>query len=242
MKKTTIILLILILLINITTAAQPEPQVINPTEFTLQLAYPKFTKIKTNTEFKFHLHVYNATGIIQTNETTSCYFHLYANNGSHILETQFDYDSNNQDFDTTIPATKLSYEGEYTMISWCNNTENHGGFESGLANAYKTNRIQPTQATPLIIAIGLFAIIILFFGNSIDKEHWVLKFFILTIVINCLYLIGAIALNTHDIGINLYRAGITFAIIFGLYITIFVFKQTMDQIKTKKKKTMKKTK
>ena len=244
MNKTIICFLFMIILSTGVFAASPFVQE-SPSGSSWTIVNPKIEQYKLGTgAAHYHFHVYNSTGFIVTNATdggTGCFIHVYDSTGSHIVEEDLIFDSNGIDFFYNATGTAVTKEGKYSYIVQCNSSA-HSGFLSTSIEVVRDNTIDPEKAKALIFAIALFALILLFFANTVDeKEHWILKLLALVFVVICLFLLGAMAFNVHSFGLRLYNIGITFAGIFILYLSIFVYKAIMDQVKINKK-SMKKSK
>lgn len=122
-NKYIIGLLVMLLVILPLISAQPPFE--STTGAGMQFAYSPYYYVKENTVFNLHVHVVNDTAI-QTNATTSCIVHLYNSTGSHIVEGNMGWDSNNIEFKYTIAASNFT-NGVHAYIIYCNNTnkENH---------------------------------------------------------------------------------------------------------------------
>jgi len=128
-KKVILLLLGMLLLFSFSfVSAIPPVQISDPTTG-LTISYPKIEYVKAGEEFNFHAHVFNTTnGLAVTNTSTSCFFHGYYSNGTHVIKENMTFESGGVDFAITIPAV-LIVSGRYTWIVQCSSAE-AGGFIS----------------------------------------------------------------------------------------------------------------
>ena len=110
-------LLMALLLLSPVLVQGVNPIQVNLQPNTCEIIYPKFNNIPINSPFAFHIHVHNATGMLMTNTTTSCMFHLYNITGKHIIESNMSFESNKIDFFYNLPQLNRS---KYTILVNCN--------------------------------------------------------------------------------------------------------------------------
>lgn len=133
----------------------------------LQFGYSPYEVVKANTDFKLHIHVVNDTEI-QTNTTTSCYVHLYNSEGSHIVESQMGWDSNDVEFTYTIGGGNFTI-GSHAYIIWCNNTNKQIHLVNGVFEVTNTgNKNSDVLETFFIIfSIIIFGYLLITLLNTL---------------------------------------------------------------------------
>lgn len=97
----------------------------------IEILYPTIDYVTQNQDFIFNFHTYNSSnGILLTNETVTCYFHLYNSTGGHPfaindpLTIPF---GDAFDFEVSVDKGNFSDLGDYSYIFHCNTSET-GGF------------------------------------------------------------------------------------------------------------------
>lgn len=174
---------VLFFLLVLTVSAQPpllEEQISG--DNTLQIAYPKLPYAELDKGFKFHFHVFNSNGTLQTNATTDCLFHLYNRSGSHIVETWLNFDTNMVDFEYTLSSADWHGLGVYSYIVQCNQSE---GGEDGWASVnfeVTKNGLEKREpggmiAVTILLPI-LLSIILLVGAVSLGDSHHAFKIFL----------------------------------------------------------------
>lgn len=175
MKKELLIGVFVILLLIPLISAPPQVQ-LNTGDKGLEIKYPAYEFVQQHGSFTLHTHVFNKSdGLLVTNSTTSCILHLYYPNGSHLLERNMSFDSNNIDFELFISKGNFSVLGIHAYIIQCDATS-IGGFVSGMFDVTPSG-IELTEGrsiTYFILILGslfifilcLYASIIIPFKNS----------------------------------------------------------------------------
>ena len=169
-KKIKICLFFVILLafavISFAQANPPTPQTTSEYGKGIQIVYPKFNYIEYGTNFSFHIHAFNGTNHILTNETTNCTFHLYNSSGNHVLKQIMFFDDP-FDFEVIItpPIFKLGY---FSYIVQCQTyTAFQGNQEAGfVSDSFKVTMIGEddiNKDTTAGLAITIFIILIAIF-------------------------------------------------------------------------------
>ena len=141
------------------------------TEGLLKIEYIPFNKVPANDDLTFHIHVYNSSGHLQTDTTTSCYVHFYNNSGSHVHEEVMLLDSNGVDFFVSDFAFTL-IPGTYAYIAWCNNTDEGGFISNSFEVLEDINEPVRSDLIPLTIVFGsfLFGLIFVYCGINLRTE------------------------------------------------------------------------
>lgn len=128
MKKILLVTLFIIIMCNIVYSAPPFIQEVE--EFgNLQIEFPIYNEYEYGTDIRLHFHVLNSTGMLQTNVTTFCMFHLSNRTQEHLVETNLDFDDNGYDFEITLNKSLFKLNNFYQVLTQCNNT-NEGGIVS----------------------------------------------------------------------------------------------------------------
>jgi len=111
-------------------AAQPPFQQTTIVTTGIQVEFPKFEYLQIGESFQLNVHPFNASnGLLLDNTTTDCNIHAYYKNGTHAVDANMNYDSEDMDFYVTLPA-ELFTGGKGSYIIYCN-ASNIGGFASG---------------------------------------------------------------------------------------------------------------
>jgi len=233
MKKLTI-LFMFIILSSLALAVPPiTSEFVGDVELKLQIN--QFTTYEYGLPRWNNIHIYNSTNgdlLTPSTDNIHCQIHLINSQGFEIAEQNA---SENGDH-WYLNGSSILPLGVYSYDIHCQHDDaDLGGFVQGEFEIINKNIISPEKSQAILFAIGLFAFLLLTFSSSIDYEkHWALKFLILILVVICLFLIGTMALNIHEIGFNLYRLSLAFASLFLIYVSIFIFQEIMSHVKVKK--------
>lgn len=93
----------------------------------VQIESPIFQYKYLNEEHKFNIHAFNTSdGTQLSNNTTSCYLHLYSGelNGRHILRDDLEYSEG--DFYLEVNDSKFNQTGIYSVLFYCSNDDGAG--------------------------------------------------------------------------------------------------------------------
>lgn len=167
MNKGIIIFIICIFLIlPIFSLSAKITQVTENPLTALDIVNPKFDYYKFGENIELNFQVYNSSGFLLDNTTVSCEFHLYHENGYHVLNQTLNY--HYDEFYVTLNNSILDNERQYTYIMWCENSE--GGFISSnfivnQSGSETVNNFFPTILVFLIL-IGVY----FFFGDLHQKK------------------------------------------------------------------------
>ena len=169
MKFSFIFIFIFLLAVPLISAQPTSTQTNLNTNVGVDIKFPAIGHIRQNENFIANFHVFNkSTGLLLTNDSTSCEFHLYNNGGNHILiVNQFEFDIGDRDFEIEVNKGNFTRLGAYSYVVQCNTT-NLGGFASvGIevtADGFESKTF-PTQ-----FFIILFAFLLIVVG--LLKERW----------------------------------------------------------------------
>lgn len=181
-NKSLFLVLGIFLLFSLTfVAAQPPFQQSSTTG--LQIEYQKFEYFQIGEPFEINAHVYNQTGYPLTNETVTCYFHAYAMNGTHVIDTVMSFDEENNDFYYMIPG-ELFTGGKASWTLSCNDSST-GGFVSAPAFITRTG-FELTTSEALIYSVLALGVLLLFlisfyflistpYQNEVNEKGAVIK-------------------------------------------------------------------
>lgn len=97
----------------------------------LEIDFPKIEFFKLGDPLQLNFHVFNNSGILVLNDTTSCVFHLFNFTGGHLIEELMSFSVGDNDFFFDINVGNLSVVGAYSFLIRCNTTTVQGGFVSG---------------------------------------------------------------------------------------------------------------
>ena len=164
LTKILIVVLIVAAIAFTVKGAPPVTTVFEGSEG-FEIEFPTIDYTQVNKGVSFHFHVFNlSNGQPVINDSVSCFFHLYHNNGSHIYKNQNVEFEPSDLFDWSVPISSGNFStvGTYSYIFQCNNTHK-GGFVSrqiivtgsGVEELLSDNNTSSTS-----ISIVLFIIII----------------------------------------------------------------------------------
>lgn len=139
------------------------------------IAYPKYDTLALDEEFILKINVFNATMSSLTNDTTTCYFHLYNGNprGATAYEdiANYTFDIGGGMFEWDIPAEFFNTTGEYAYNIKCNSS-NEVGYVNSIYRVTPTGEDLNTPQAILYIGY-LFAMggmFLLFLYGSLAFE------------------------------------------------------------------------
>jgi len=175
MSRSVNIFFLLLILFSIGVFAVP-PQTSTNNDVELEIIYPKFEAYKEGYETKLYYHVYNATGLLMTNETTTCVIHIYNFTGAHILEQDLLWDDNNVDFYAELTPNIYNEVGDYSYLVHYNTTL-QGGYISSTFQVTPTGKITDNNVilTAMLLFGGFILCLFFFYKNISKEEHWMLK-------------------------------------------------------------------
>ena len=155
-------LLSIMLFLSLTPLISPAPpfQTTAGTEG-YDIIYPKIEYLKAGQDFTFHFHVNNiSTGLLLTNSSVTCKFHLYNSSGNHIIEQQnlFLMDSNNIDFFYKVKGGNFT-TGEYGALIGCNSSA-FGGYVSFPFYVTSTGNELTSSESIIYFLVTIFAFFI----------------------------------------------------------------------------------
>ena len=91
-----------------------------------EIRTPTAEYITTGETIKSHIHAINITtgsNNALTNDTTTCYLHLYNDIGSHLIEQDYGWDSNDLEWAMTIDGGNFTEAGHYTFYIQCTSSD-----------------------------------------------------------------------------------------------------------------------
>lgn len=184
MKKSGLLMGVLcLLLIGLVTAQPPFSQTTRFNEGYI-IEFPQQGTLPFGENYTFGFHVYNiSNGVPIDNTTTSCYFHLYNNNGEHLIESEIPFMKENE-WEILVLSGNFSEEAEYSYIVQCNSSI-LGGFN---AIGFQVSNAQieiPTSESIiyilltlgvfLIFGLGLYFSIAIPYSNQTNEKGAVIK-------------------------------------------------------------------
>ncbi len=132
MKKVNFIWIFLFLSLIFPISINAQPPFQAPTEFEegYILQFPKFDFIEKDQDMRFSFHVFNLSdGLLITATDASCEFHLFDNEGDHLVDQLMKMDAEEFDFEILIAGGNFTRIGHYDYIAQCNSSR-IGGFVS----------------------------------------------------------------------------------------------------------------
>jgi len=129
-----------------------------------EIRTPVTEYLKVGEDIKSHLHVINiTTGSLNslTNDSTTCYIHLYNETGSHIIEQDYGWDSNDLEWALTINGGNFSTAQDYPFYIQCTSTDSVCAV-SGMVTSTLSGE---PQATGNLLALMIILCFIMFVGT-----------------------------------------------------------------------------
>lgn len=156
------------------------------------IEFPKIDLIEVGKDFDFSFHLFNATNaILITNDTASCDFHLFNNDGSHILtKIEVNFDNENGDFQITVSGDNFIEEKNMGYIMQCNDSIK-GGFVS-VPISITENGKKERDYDFAIYFIVLISWVLLIIGININDYPMVAFSGILMLVIGVFIMINGL--------------------------------------------------
>jgi hypothetical protein len=140
------------------------PQVNYNIQIGYEIVFPKVDYLKANQDFTFHFHVNNISdGLLLTNSSINCRFHMYNSSGNHIIEQNniVNMDSNRIDFSYKVSGGNFT-RGQYSYLFSCNSSA-FGGIASVPFMVTTTGEELKSPESILYFLVTLFAFSIFFF-------------------------------------------------------------------------------
>ena len=173
MRKLFLFFFVLLLLVPFIDAAKATQTFSG--DVGLELRIPPAEFVKQNTAIQSNIYVYNkSSGIIMTNETTSCIAHLYNLTGRQILAQDMEYNDDNDDFFVEVDKNNFSDLGFISFIIQCN-TSNEGGFVSGSVEVTPEGKAMEDYSNfsfAIVAIIFLFVTILVVVGLFKSEAIW----------------------------------------------------------------------
>jgi len=157
MKKLFLVLALVIIFINLVGAVK-ETQILDNG---CSIEAPVAESIMIEETIKSHLHVVNTTtgsNNSLTNDTTECYIHVYNDVGSHIIEQNYSWDSNDLEWVTTLEGGNFSTKGLYSFYVQCTSLDSICFVRGSVMANSVGDTLDEAQA---ILSVGLLAIMVL---------------------------------------------------------------------------------
>ena len=262
MKK--VILPIIFLFLISFTFAQP-PIFTQFVDEGLTVDFVKINIQEQNKDFQYNFHVFNTSnGIRLSNSTTNCTFHLFMNDGVHVIqEMDIPFDVVGKDWQLTVNGNNFSRLGEYAYLIDCSSTEGLGGSVSiGFEVTESGFGVTEGQAiiyfialiiAMLFLSLFLFGAITIPWGHSTDPEENIIsvndlrfvKIFLIAIsYVMAMFIFGLLRSITGGLLVftgvsNLFNWGyqVMLAFMYPLIVLTFVFAFIifLQNLTTKKK-------
>jgi hypothetical protein len=141
-----------------------------------EIIYPKIYFLQPNQTHTFNFHVNNISdGLILTNSSVSCRFHLYNSSGNHILEKNNVKDMDtNLDFYVIVTGGNFTKIGEYGYLFSCNSSS-FGGYISAPFQVTYSKMLIPTSESILylllVLGILILFLVSLYFSASLPYSN-----------------------------------------------------------------------
>lgn len=218
----SIFLLLALALVNAKTASVTESF-----QNGLVIKQPFIETHKINTNYILDLHVYNSTGSPTLNKTIGCYAHLYNETGTHIAKVYQRVVSDDFDFEFTFNSNNFSKLGEYSIISYCNDSSIGGYSEQYFRvnnNGQADNSYTAINNLAVVIALLLLSFIFLYFAFNLTEDHFILRLLLLFFALIPTLLIARPLSHGFDESIlKLLSIPTWFFRIFVCYFSVYLF-------------------
>lgn len=228
MKKPILFLFVFLLLVSLVSAAKTVQTSVS-TVAGLDIRIPQGEFLERNTDVTSNIHVFNkSSGIVMTNETTSCLLHIYNKSGDHIAEEDYSFSKNNIDFTLDIDGNNFSQLGIIAFLIKCN-TSNEGGFVSGSFEVTETGEEEETEAEAIkliaaLIGILILAAVLIVFAFKLDEEHYILKIFFMLMALATLTVIPQLLIKgIYYAGANILNISLWAYRFFIIYLFLYIF-------------------
>lgn len=138
----------------------------------LRIEYPLIEYYDVSGQYiKARFHVYNSTGSILDNTTTSCWIQFYNNTGNTTIYSNLSYSADTYDFYVYIPTSLARVPSSAAYTVYCTNYM-QSGFLSKTAyiskNEYEINN--PNMVLPFTLLLISFFFILIYLNNTIPTK------------------------------------------------------------------------
>lgn len=171
--KFIYIFLVILVLSSFSVYSAP-PFIEQTSDNGLTILFPKSIYQKVNTDFLFHIHVFDQNNTILNSSKITCMLHLYNQTLHHIATEQLTH--LDFDFSYLINASLVPTAGVYSWNTWCYyKTESlAGGFASAEFILTSTGN-EETQNNYLYFTVAFIYFVIIgflfFFSSQIDFKY-----------------------------------------------------------------------
>lgn len=235
-------IIFLLVLFSVSVIAQPPFEQTIIGNDVLEIDFPKIEFFPLGKDLQFNYHVFNQTGLLLLNDSTSCVFHLFTFTGQHLIETNMVFDTSGKDFFIDVTSENLSVVGSYAWLVRCNNSDGVGGFSSGFFEV-TNNGDDPERYPywlPIILSIAFVGLLCLSSSFLIKSNNLsgIKSLLFLIGISNTLFLMAMpffITLNPgrvdyfKPVGLTLLTSSLVlFVIIIWLYAT-FLMQRALNQ-------------
>jgi len=248
-RKAFLVFLVFLVFVSFCHADPPFQQSFE--EAGISIDYPKNDYFLQGREIELHFHVFNSTGYILDNTTTSCLIHIYNETGDHVVEENLLMDSNGIDFYYLLPSTMTQERKDYAYILHCNNSKQAGWISTTFTIGRGDYNESNIGGMPLAIIIAIPLIIGIFFllvSFNLGEEHTGLKLvlmlgsfmpFFASMHMAMLTLIRYYEFTALEelIGTTTYWLGAVLAVLF-FYLLVYIFYKSIMMINERKKERL----
>lgn len=186
-KKVILSMLVFVFLFLIITpvSAQPPFDPVTVNTIDLVISSPKIDYFPVDEDITLYFHVFNLTGFIQNNITSSCVIHTYDQYGNHFLiGDPMEYDAVHGEFELEINSTNNNRRGAIGYIIQCESlNEDVGGAVEGqiMINGNGEEPFLPVVVLYIIVLVLLFIGLIACIIGSIESESLLIKWLLINV-------------------------------------------------------------
>ncbi len=170
MKFSLLFLFFFLLILVPFVSAQPPPNTQTNININvgLEVEVTQIFTLQNNKNHLFNAHIFNiSTQLLVDDTTTQCNFHLFDNEGIHIINQEpMTYDPLGLDFEFNVSNENFIRNGDYSYLIICNAT-NIGGFISVGIEVTQDGFV--SVVFPQQFSVILLGIILIMFGLFSDR-------------------------------------------------------------------------
>jgi len=228
------LLIFLVMIMSVTSVYSASPH-IQETIYTnspqLEIIYPKFESFPSGQNLNLHFHIFNSSGYIMKNDTTSCVFHLYNQTGHHVLERNLSFDSNGIDFYVQINTSILDQKDYYSYIVQCESDQEAGYLSTDFLISSGFERYNE-RIIAFVLAVCFLSFFFLYFAFNLDKDHFLIKLLAVFFSLSNLILIPTVFISGLESTARIFfNIPLSFVVLFAIYFFVYISWYYLNKLK-----------